>query len=65
MTMKLIQKDNRLMCLMRNNKESNNSSSVAEDLRKLTTEYMDEDTDTQSKIDALLQSMNDKDAFSD
>jgi len=65
MTIKLIKKDNRLFCLLRNNKEStNNNDAAAEELRKLVTETA-EDEDTQSKMDAILAGLKDRDAQSE
>lgn len=62
MTIKLIKKDNRLLCLLRNNKESNtNNDSDSEELQKLVTES--EDEDTQSEMDAILSSLKDRDVL--
>lgn len=64
MTIKLIKKNNRMYCLIRNNKETANSSADSEELRKLVTETTD-DADSQSRMDALLNDLNAKDAFAD
>lgn len=62
MTIKLIKKDNRLLCLLRNNKESNTNNDLdSEELRKLVTES--EDEDTQSEMDGILSSLKDRDVF--
>jgi len=64
MTIKLIKKNNQMLCLTRNNKEITNSTSDSEELRKLVTETTD-DADTQARMDSLLNDLQSKDAFSD
>lgn len=64
MTIKLIKKNNQMLCLTRNNKEITNSNSDSEELRKLVTETTD-DADTQARMDSLLNDLQSKDAFSD